>query len=423
MIWFFNVNLRDNLDSRQRPTLLQRCFSPLKPESVRSAMLALTVTAIGGGVLSLPYVCKLCGFINGLLLLVLGYLAALWSFTMIIGADMKTGGHREFKDYCLKCTNTKVLRVFEYTTIFYLYGSLVGYQILISNLIQAAMGFLEVADRSQYRVYHIIGVSILVFPLCLLESVSKMRYATFITLGAIGYTTILLVIQAFTPAVQDLYKDAKLEYFKLDWGIFNAFGITFFAYTCQPGFYSAIDKLKKRDEKHKTKIAYRSCTINFFFYLIIILSGYLSSYSDSPDVILTRNIPKNFQIPVMIAQLLISCGLCIGIPVNFFPLRRALFNQVFGDLTYTKKRGFIVAIIFSVSSCILVIVLPEINSVLSILGGFGCVTICFIVPTIAYVTVLSERKVQVIISYFLCSVVIGMGLGSCLSGFYRIIGV
>lgn len=371
----------------------------------------------------MPYVCRLCGLVVGLTLLILGYGATLWSFSMIISADMKTGGHYEFKHYCLSCTNTKVLRVFELTTIFYLYGSLVGYQIIISNLIQAAMKMLNVQGHEDYRLFHIIAVSLITFPLCLPEGVSKLRYATFITIGAICYTAILLVIQAFSPSMRELYKDAKVELFKLDWGIFNAFGITFFAFTCQAGFYSAIEKLKKRDEGHKTKIAFRSCSINLVFYLIIILSGYLSSYDQTPDIILSRPVPSQFKIPVMIAQILISCGLCIGIPVNFFPLRKAIFNQFLGDTAYSCKRAVITAVTFSVTSCLLVIVLPNINSVLSILGGFGCVVICFVVPMVAYINVLTERAVQVIVSFVLCSIVVAMGMGSCISGVYKIIGI
>jgi len=386
-------------------------------------MLSLTVTAIGGGVLSLPYVCKLCGLVFGMLLLISGYGATIWSFSLIISADVATGGHKEFKDYILKCTNRKIYKVFDFTTIFYLYGGLVGYQIIISNLIQSAMNILEVDDPSQYRTYHIIIISLLVFPLCLPESVSAIRHATFITLGAIFYTAILLIIQMFSSSVKKMYENSKLELIKFDWGIFNAFGITFFAFTCQAGFYSAIDKLKKRDEAHKTRIAFRACTINLFFYLTIILSGYLSSYSDTPDVIISRTVPKEFNIPVMISQILISCGLCIGIPVNYFPLRKAIFNQVFGNSQYTKKRAIIIAIIFSSTSCALAIVLPSISSVLSILGGFGCVTICFVVPMIAYINVLSERRAQTILSYFLCSIVIGMGIGSCMSGFYSILRI
>lgn len=80
--------------------------------------------------LSLPYVCKLCGLVLGLIMLILGYIATLWSFRLIISADVKTGGHRSIKDFCLKCGGPRLLKLYEIIVIFYLYGSMVGYQII-----------------------------------------------------------------------------------------------------------------------------------------------------------------------------------------------------------------------------------------------------------------------------------------------------
>ena len=392
----------------------------MEPESVRGSMLALSATAIGGGVLSLPYVCKLCGFVLGLLMLAAGYLATLWSFRLIISADIKTGGQRSIKDFCLKCGGPRLLKVYEYVVIFYLYGSLVGYQIIISNLVQGALRGFGVESRADFKTYHIIAVSLITFPMCLLKSVNSFRYATFITIGAIGYTAILLLIQ-----MPYYWKyDTHMTLFKLDWNFFNAFGITFFAFTCQPGFYSALDKLKKRDEEHKIKVAFRSCTINLGFYVVIILTGYLSSFDDTPDIIIYRELPEPwFNIPVIIAQILIACGLCIGIPINYVPLRTAIFNQVYDNSEYSFPRTLTLTIIFSITSCLLAILLPEINTVLSVLGGIGCVTTCFIVPMTAYLTVLHERTVSCIASLILCSVLVAIGSGSCINAIYKMIGI
>ena len=182
--------------------------------------------------------------------------------------------------------------------------------------------------------------------------------------------------------------------------------------------------LKKRDESHKLKIAYRSCSINLIFYIIITISGYISSFENTPDIILSRKVPEVFNIPVMIAQILISCGLCIGIPVNFFPLRIAICNQLFSDTEYAFKRAIIIAIVFSTSSCFLAIILPSISDVLSILGGLGCVIINFIIPMIAYINVLSsERKTQTKVSLFICSIIVSMGLGSTINAVYRMLKI
>lgn len=80
--------------------------------------------------LSLPYVCKLCGFALGVIMLVAGYAITLWSFKLIVSSDEKTGGHKTIKGFLLSCGGTKLLKLYELVVIFYLYGSLVGYNIL-----------------------------------------------------------------------------------------------------------------------------------------------------------------------------------------------------------------------------------------------------------------------------------------------------
>ena len=211
--------------------------------------------------------------------------------------------------------------------------------LIVSNLIQGALTALDVTEPTHYRTIHIIAVAALVLPLCMLKSVNSLRYATFVSIGAIAYTAILLVVQfPFFYSGDGASLRGEIEYFKLDWNFFNAFGITFFAFTCQPGFYSALDKLAKRDEDHKIKVAYRSCIINLIFYTIIILAGYLSSLSNTTDVIISRKNPEGFNGPTIVAQILIAGGLCVGIPLNFVPLRRAIFNQVFENPEFTVPR-------------------------------------------------------------------------------------
>jgi hypothetical protein len=59
-----------------------------------------------------------------------GYIATYWSFTLIIAADAKKGGHRSMKEFLAVCGGPSVSRAYEIITIFYLYGALFGYQVL-----------------------------------------------------------------------------------------------------------------------------------------------------------------------------------------------------------------------------------------------------------------------------------------------------
>ena len=118
---FFHVLYHSKVASGEKRTCIQRWFGKIEADSVRAGMLGLTVTAIGGGVLSLPYVCRLCGFGLGIAMLFASYGAALWSFGLIIAADKATGPHRSIKNFCLACGGKKLLKLYELIVIFYLY--------------------------------------------------------------------------------------------------------------------------------------------------------------------------------------------------------------------------------------------------------------------------------------------------------------
>jgi len=101
--------------------------------SFRAGILSLTATAIGGGVLTLPFVCKLCGLGLGILMLCAGYIATLWSFYLLIKANRATGGdkgHKTYKDFCTACGGRSLFLGYDTAVIFTITGSLLGYQVI-----------------------------------------------------------------------------------------------------------------------------------------------------------------------------------------------------------------------------------------------------------------------------------------------------
>jgi amino acid permease len=76
---------------------------------------------------------------------------------------------------------------------------------------------------------------------------------TLFSIVVILFTILLLIYELPLYMTREVPR-GKLQLFNLDWNIFSAFGITFFAYNCQSGFYVAIEKLTKRDIGHKTSV-------------------------------------------------------------------------------------------------------------------------------------------------------------------------
>ena len=77
--------------SKTGSPFLYRAFSPMERGSVRGSIFALASTAIGAGILSLPYVLATCGLLLGIFLVGLGAVLALVSLNLLIECAHVTG--------------------------------------------------------------------------------------------------------------------------------------------------------------------------------------------------------------------------------------------------------------------------------------------------------------------------------------------
>ena len=66
-----------------RRTFFDRTFSKMEKGSVRGGIFNMISAALGGGVLSIPFVFVLSGWATGIILLIIGYFASYWSNLMI----------------------------------------------------------------------------------------------------------------------------------------------------------------------------------------------------------------------------------------------------------------------------------------------------------------------------------------------------
>ena len=207
------------------------------------------------GMLSLPYVCKLCGLGLGLIMMLLAYIASIWSFNMITKVNFTGTEHRSFNELYTAIGGKTLASFYNWIVIFSLYGTLIGYQIIIASIIQRIMTNFSIEDPEQYRLYHIIAVSaIVIFPFCLLRDISNFRYVIILSIFAITYTTIIVIIELPFFWKNGIASLNNLTWFKLDWTFFSAFGITFFSFMCQPNFYSSTQNLTNKDEARFNKV-------------------------------------------------------------------------------------------------------------------------------------------------------------------------
>jgi len=68
---------------------VDRTFSKLEKGSIRGSIFSLCSAAIGGGVLSLPFVLVLSGWAMGIILVLVGGIAGIWSNLIIASASIE----------------------------------------------------------------------------------------------------------------------------------------------------------------------------------------------------------------------------------------------------------------------------------------------------------------------------------------------
>lgn len=118
----------------------------------------------------------------------------------------------------------------------YVTGTCIGYIIILTELIQyvaKSCGAEETFVESiEFRAYVGIPVTLFIFlPLSLLRDMSAFSIAGLVSIIAMFYTAIVLIVEL--PFYSQNNKDkATINMLYIDWNFLSSCSITFFAYTC-----------------------------------------------------------------------------------------------------------------------------------------------------------------------------------------------
>jgi hypothetical protein len=133
------------IDEHEKRSCLSKWFGSLTPGSMRGSIFALMATAIGAGVLSLPYVVKQSGLIVGVINLVGGSLISYVSMRLLTWACWRT-----------KCWNYSKLisdtfgsfhgKILSWVIMIWTLGSTVPYNIIISETFPDVLKAFGVSD-------------------------------------------------------------------------------------------------------------------------------------------------------------------------------------------------------------------------------------------------------------------------------------
>jgi amino acid permease len=215
--------------------------------------------------------------------------------------------------------------------IIYVFGTLIGYQVLLGTLFPSICESLNI-DGDPYIIkiiFMCVACGGVMIPLGLFRDLSALRFISLLSAFTLTYITILVVVE-FGFFAQD--NDwSEVIYAKIDTNIFSAFSLSLFSFTCHTNVSQIQGEMINSNVRRMSKASRRGMIFLVFPYFLLAFFGYMSTLGDTPSIFIMRNasgIIGNDWLMV-IGRILMSITLIFAVPINLPPCRACIQKTIF----------------------------------------------------------------------------------------------
>ena len=280
-----------------------------------------------------------------------------------------------------------------------------------------------------------IGVSLAISLMCLIDDINKLNFSSYIGVGAVLYT--LIVVAAQCHGYYIYYKDNKYkeddekthanytnlgDAFKKDLDFFKGMANLFCAYACHPNIFPVYAGFK--EEKGDRSEGLKKMSLGTIFatvlttalHVVSIVCSFLTDPITPEDLVIYRKSKDNGKdIFMAIAKFAVFISLIFTLPAYYFTLRLSVADSFLkGKITPKFNRIFTFCSVFGCA--IVAIVYDKILNYLSYIGGFISVFICYLIPVLLYIKAYGKpitywkNLIQFILAIILCIIGVTAGI-------------
>lgn len=295
--------------------------------SVGSSVIILTASAMGTGVLTLPYAVRSVGIIPAVLLFAVAGLAARASSLVLFECVRKTGCG-SYGDLMTSILGGKAVAVLNFFVCVEGLGTVAAYLIFIMDYVPQVCAFLQPGCWCTDRTNVVMAACAIIWPLTCLKGLSAFRYTSTLSIFNILFTCVVVILKA--PGLFAKHRRPFLDVVyevNLSYSAFQVISIASFAFmthTASP----EIARCFTGGKKAAAKVIGVHTALLWSIYCLIAISGFLAFLEDTHQDFLT-----NYDVDdilVVACRSLLSATLVIASPINLFPAVQALFSLLEG---------------------------------------------------------------------------------------------
>jgi amino acid permease len=312
-------------------SIYMRAFGRIEPGALRGAIFNLISSAVGAGCLALPLIFYRQGIIGTIFLLCLSFAI---SYVGVINIA-KASDRFQIYNYSLLTENVLGRRwklLFDIGLIVAQLGTIIGYQILIGDIIPGTLQYFNINfDTKTERYIIMIATNVLIVtPLGLLKTLTELRFASLVTMAALSYILLVIIVEFKFYAESNVYEN-NVNWFNLDLSIITSMNVCLYSFSCHMNVIQVYDELHNRNLKRMQKVAFRSLLLLLVPYILLGLFGYLSTLNNTPEIFLNRaKAPSISNDWVMTScKFLMMIILIIGLSFNIPSARSVVIKNIF----------------------------------------------------------------------------------------------
>jgi len=386
-----------------------------KKSTIMSAGLMMTNACLGTTIFTFAIKAKTFGLVWFLVAVTIVGIINYW--TIMAGA--KASSRCELDDYSEiteKILGRKARVILNVILIVYSYACMMCFLALIFPLfgrfIQSIAyngkydSYDDFSDKKWGKLYikviFYVIVSFAISMMCLIDDINKLNFSSYIGVGAVIYT--LIVVAAQCHSYYNYYK--KTEYkddidsthpnwtnlgdaFKSDLDFFKGMANLFCAYACHPNIFPVYAGFKEEKKEERAEGLKKmslgtifATALTTLLHIVSIVCSFLTDPVTPEDLVIYRKCKDNGKdIPMGIAKLAVFASLIFTLPAYYFTLRLSIVNSfIKGKMSKKFNYIFTFASVFACS--VVAIVYDKILNYLSYIGGFISVFICYMIPVL-----------------------------------------